>query len=244
MTKLLKASLILATPLLFAAYGDRDDSTGTGASISVGAEGYVNVLSIGWGAQEATAASSAINTSNFVYGEAQDKHPNYSFGGAVIARTDLTEDFSALFRFGFEAGPADGIGVSSNAANNDFGVTPSTWKSKMVMAPGAFIGFKGLYLGAVYDMREYEITNSGIDAENKTLKENQILFGMRGETLYSMEDMNITVAFEGLSNFGQKADSDVEQWYTNVLNGISTISTVHTNFTKLSLSLGMMFADF
>lgn len=247
MTKLLKASLILATPLFIAAYGDRDSSAASGATVSVGAEGAVSVVNIGWGVATTNddSVASMQNYTNFVLHESHDKGVNYTFGGAVIAKTDLTEDFGVMLRFGFESGLKDANGPAVDLAGID-GDATSTWKSKMTMSPAAFIGFNGLYLGAVYDMREYDVTTSGVAALNTTVKENQFLFGMRGETVYSMEDMNITVAFEGVSSFYQKADKDVEDWFDGLNNDQlgNASNNYYANHTKLSFSLGMMFADF
>jgi len=292
MTKLLKASLLLATPLLFA-YGDNDNrSMDDGMTLSLGFEGSAGILEQSWGVIttdtgtiEATSPvlSHFINNTSFRYAEANDKTPNYNFGGAAIVRTQLAEDFKLMLRFGLSTGADDakmaGTGGAA-AAKVAVPVAPAatTWKSKMAMSPAAFLGYDCLYVGAEYFMQEFEVTNGDALAtfeKNAGFKENQILFGLRGEMNYDMEDISLIVSVEAMSNFGAKSDSEAESYYKGLVQNQAQITTAndtgsvtpsdeghtfvargsnasaaisytssHTNITRVSVNIGMMFVDF
>ncbi|MCP8352466.1 hypothetical protein [Candidatus Synchoanobacter obligatus] len=284
MTKLLKASLLLATPLLFA-YGDNDNrSMDDGMTLSLGFEGSAGILEQSWGtASTATPTagdalggtlSHAFNKTTFRYGESNEKLPNYNFGGSAIVRTQLAEDFKLMLRFGISTGADDAkmfgtaaIGAAVSDGANPTVASESTWKSKMALAPAAFLGYDCLYVGAEYFMQEFEISGHGVAFEKSAgFKENQILFGLRGEMNYDMEDISLIVSVEAMSNFSAKSDSEADSYYKNLITNqqestghIDSVkydvaatanaadiahSSTHTNITRVSVNIGMMFVDF
>jgi hypothetical protein len=294
---LLKASVLLLTPALFA-YGADGESTKSSSPIAIGAEIQGHMVNASWHTKSANATSGSLdkmtaalnNASGFTYQEANDKLPNYTFGGRVTAKSNFSDDFSVMLAFGFETGMQDGkgyrpidLGVTSGATvtlaawdlyDTTNGI--STWKNKMVMAPALFVGYGSVALGVEYDMREYEISGHETALTtylNKTIKDNQVLFGFRGEQSYDMDDMKLCVSVEFMTNLGTKADSDTETyfkdlakyapsavladssgvWVTGATPAVSTIqlaasravvSSVHTNLTKASVGVGVLFAEF
>lgn len=240
MTKLRTLSLLALAPLAFAA----DYNAGDAMGVMVGAEAQVSVVDISWGVANAAAtdAGALFTAARLTYMEAHDKLPNYAFGGGVTLRTKMAEDFGILGRFTAEAGLSDGIGIkSSTAADN-------TWKSKLTLAPAVFVTFnESLGVGVIYDMREYEMDAVTGGPATTSIKENQLLLALRGETKYDMDDLSLTLAFEAASNLGAKADSDAETYYNAVANTVTagTAGTgVHTSITKISVAVGFEFANF
>lgn len=297
---LLKASVLLLTPALFA-YGAEDGSTKSSSPIAIGAEIQGHMVNVGWHTKAANATSlhldkmtaAITNAGSYSYQEANDKLPNYTFGGRVTAKSNFSDEFSVMLAFGFETGMQDGkgyrpidlgtgasAGVDVTTATWDLYDTTngiSTWKNKMVMAPALFVGYGSVALGVEYDMREYEVSGHETTLTtylNKTIKDNQVLFGFRGEESYDMDDMKLCISVEFMTNLGTKADSDTETYFKDLakygadtllavddslawdagLNASATVyappstravvSSVHTNLTKASVGVGVLFAEF
>ena len=246
MTKLRTLSLLALAPLAFAA----DYNAGDAMGVMVGAEAQVSIVDISWGVTNAAANDEGylLSTSRLTYMEAHDKLPNYAFGGGVTLRTKMAEDFGILARFTAEAGLSDGIGLSGTAAQAGTSGATNTFKSKLTLAPAAFVTFnESLGVGVIYDMREYEMEAVGTGLTTTSMKENQLLLALRGETKYDMDDLTLTLAFEASSNLGAKADSDAETYY-NTLAGETDAGVdgtgVHTSITKITVAVGFEFANF
>lgn len=293
---LLKASVLLLTPALFA-YGADGDSTKSSSPIAIGAEIQGHMVNASWHTKATSSArhldvltTAVSNSSGWAYQESNDKLPNYTFGGRVTAQSNFSDDFSVKLAFGFETGMQDGKGYRPSnagvvtAADGDISIvewdamdtTYSTWKNKMVMAPALFVGYGSVALGVEYDMREYEISghDTGLTTYlNKTIKDNQVLFGFRGEESYDMDDMKLCISVEFMTNLGTKSDSDTETYFKDLAkygvdtvlpdaaimtNGVmpatvsvastssttAVVSSVHTNLTKASVGVGVLFAEF
>ncbi|MEC7030495.1 MAG: hypothetical protein VXW87_02370 [Pseudomonadota bacterium] len=309
----LTASLALIAPFMIAGYHDSDDSALSG--ISLGFEVGANIHDVSWAATTsnsiiATAAASyakapienSINsllaTSRFALTEGHDKSPYYAFTGAIFAKTTLTEDFSAMVRIGYDFSGTDGIamktipGTSSSVPTSGHDKT-GTMKLKNAFSPAVFVGYDSLYLGALYQMNEYEVTESakvrglkltvnsgtgattfGVASDTETtgtaisagdIKENMMLFGFKALMPAQVDEFTVTLSAEAFTNFGAKADSDLETHYKNLVSqlpgsGIAldsntyattgkflyrgdayTTSEVHTNYYRLGLSVAMEF---
>lgn len=289
---LLKSSLLLLAPAIFA-YGSSDDESRSASPIAMGAEIFANKLDIGWNTHSTTKTqmlsqltSAITNSSAFVYQDANDKQ-NYSFGGRLTGKTNISDDFCVMVGLGVEAGVSD----ASAYAPVDLGVTAgggvtlavwdtqstthvATWKTNMVIVPSMFVGYGNFALGVAYDMREYDITGHATTLKtflDTTIKDNQILFGFRGEQGYDMDDMKLVLSYEAMSNFGAKAHSETEKYFADLMkyapdNTVAsppfgtdgaldegtyalpanrqTVASTYTNITKLTIGLGIQFAEF
>ena len=181
----LKAVIALAVPLLLAD-GDNSNEQSVFSGVSLGFEVGANIHDVSWGstvsgAQAAGTVAGAIpstyqsllNTSRFVLTEGHDKSPYYGFTGAVFAKSALTEDFYAMIRLGYDFSGTDAITMKSVTAvgevnaNNTALLTPhggfdttGTIKLKSAFSPALFVGYESLYLGVIYQMNTYEVTDS------------------------------------------------------------------------------------
>lgn len=296
---LLKTSVLLLAPALFA-YGNDGDAAKSSSPIAIGAEVQGHLVNVSWHTKAASTAdhldkltSALTNAGGFAYQEANDKLPNYTFGGRVTAKSNFSDDFSVMLAFGIETGMNDGKGYrplnsgAGTAAVSTDDITQanwnlldttgvSTWKNNMVMAPALFVGYGSVALGVEYDMREYKVSGHETALTtylDKTIKDNQVLFGFRGEQSYDMDDMKLCLSVEFMTNLGTKADTDTDQYFKDLFkygtdtklpdaaifsDGVmpatvstyaapstrAVVSSVHTNVTKASVGIGVLFAEF
>ena len=163
MTRLLKSCLCFSVSTVFASSGANVDFT----TFKVGAQAQLHLLDIGWGINAAvdgsaptaqvTSIAGLLNASELNLTEGS-RSLNYGFGAGLTARADIAEDFSIMLRMGVEGIMNDAValrlvdGTPENHRLNADGV----WSTKSVVSPAGFIGYKGLYFGFVYDMREFD----------------------------------------------------------------------------------------
>lgn len=255
---LLKASLVLAAPLLMA-YGSDDNAASSGASFSFGAEVQGHSVTASWhpvttaktkNISKLTAALS--NASGWSYQEGGAKLPNFTFGGRVLGKSNFSDDFSLLVSFGFESGMKDAktyknlnIGTATAGASVTEDVTTANWdlqdttgtatiKNDMVMVPGIYLGYGNVFVGATYDMRSYTFggADTGLTSYlNGDVKDSQPLFGFRAEQPYMLDDMTLVLSFEYMSNLGRSAKDEMKTHWLNVAKyGVDgTITEVSSN---------------
>lgn len=231
MTKLLKASLILASPLLFAYGHNKDDSNDEGSGISISAEIFGGTIDQSFSMLTSTAitASSAnaegaqeqlsqavIQGYRLAVQEKGDDHPHTYFGGRVVASMDFNEDVKGAVYFSAESAPDDGhffyqSGIKGAGSDT---TTPALGniKQSTTMVPGVFVMYGGLGLVAEYDMREYEIDKMVASAaptvEKK--KDEQMMFGFRAESDFNVSDMDMHLVAQYTQTFDSKTETDVK----------------------------------
>lgn len=123
-----------------------------------------------------------------------------------------------------------------------------------------------------YRIEGHEASN--IDYLNKRVRDHQVLYGFRGEQTYNLGHGKFLLSFEVMSNLGKEADKETKEYFQNLakygtdyvmtdssgvldnstgLTGVGAqalpatralVSSVNTKFTKASLGMGVMFADF
>jgi|GEM_PF-6604212 hypothetical protein len=237
-SKLLKASLaLLVAPMLLAYSDDSSVSDGMDFEVAVGVSAYAtsdayhsNATATALHLGKYTAA--IVNSSAFAMQEDSSKPLNYTFGGSLEARSKFSEDFGFILQFNFATGFNDaksmkavdvGVATGTTVADADWNLQDTTYatiKSKMVMAPAAYLGYGNLYFGAVYDMREFEVSGQVATLTsylNKNLKSNQVLFSARGEQSYELDDLKLIFAVTASSNLGKTADSEMETYFADLV---------------------------
>jgi len=251
----------------------------------VGAQAQLHLLDIGWGVNAAVRGSnpsaeviSLAGLLNVSEGDLTDgsRSFTYGFGAGLTVRADIAEDFNILARIGVEGVVHDAVALKlSDGTPNKRLSADGFFSAKSVISPAGFIGYKGLYLGFVYDMREYDTplhNNMHVDAYlnsddktsggafAKTIKDNQFLFGFRGETEYDIGGAALIIGLEGLSNIGSKSDSSTKDYFNSITEAIGLVDgegldannnvestlvqrALYSDVTKLSLTLGFLFED-
>ena len=100
-------------------------------------------------------------------------------------------------------------------------------------------------IGAQYDMREFEFAGD-TPVDNK---DNQVLFGVRAESDYDLGDMDMKLCFEYYNNFGQKADSEVNDRIKAITAVVADetatggLTQVYSNIQKASFVLSFGVTD-
>lgn len=171
--------------------------------------------------------SAVSNASAFAYQASSDKPENYTFGGRLTLRTKVWNDLTVMLGLGFENGMGDAKSyrplnsVSVTLVEWDAQLTSgvATWKNNNVIVPAIFMGYCSLKIGAEYDMREFVI--SGHDSASttyldKTVKDNQVLYGFRGEKVYSFSDRDVLMSIEFMSNFGKSSDTEMKAYFADL----------------------------
>ena len=258
MTRLLRACVLFSVPVLYAAeHANMDFRT-----IKIGAQAQVHMLDIGWGIDAKSSRTqddnivALLNSSSHNITKEGDRSLDYGLGAALTVRADIAEEFRIMLRLGVESNLEDAVGLKVDKDNNLSVVTPAgIWSSKSVFSPAGFVGYKGLYVGFVYDMREYDtpLHGEGVTVFSKTLTDNQLLLGFRGETEYFFNNMGFTVGIEVMNNVGAKAGDNARDYYAEMMNQLGMYDDInpgglaqralYADVTKLSFTLGVLFED-
>jgi len=263
MNALLKTCCLLLTPLVFANVSLGREIKKVHEFAKFGVETQVNLSKISWGLDTVSAdtgsyyetAAAILNTSSIAYTSDENKQPNFGIGLSIIGRLFLSDTYTLITRFGIEPGLDDSIALRVTDNNNigRFG-SDGVLKSNYTFAPAAFLGMKGMYLGAMYEARSYETPrNHGQASANLTesVKDNHLLYGFRVEREVLVDNAAVLIGVEGMSNLVADSSDTMMQYYKDVINfrgGTAVngadeleVTNVHTKMTKLSVTLGAAF---
>ena len=258
MEKLLKAACLLLSPVLFAVVSVGQEKFVVKDFANFGIETYTTLSKVSWGVDVSytgnaitninNAYVALFNTSSIAYTDDQTKHPNFGLGVAAFGRFHVTDDVMFMGRLGLEPGLSDSIALltqSRNTTTLDNLSADGVIKSNLTVSPAVFMGVKGLYVGAMYEMRSYDFPkNHGITALNKveSLKDYQLLYGVRAEQEIEIADLVVTIGFEGMTNLYAEASDDIKQYYSDLVGTLElTASKVSTKVNRISVTLGAGF---
>ncbi len=260
MSKLLRGLVILSMAPMFAAYSDGAESSGMMSKMSYSVEAFGSSTTLGWSTNAKALATEGVNNvvavSTMNYVEAQDKNAGYGFGAAAAVKMDVAEGFTAMARFALHAKYEDSIALKSTATAAtaaDAKTVLGAHKTKgMIMTPALLIGKGGFFIGAGYQLAEYEFasitgfTSPHNVASSASSKESMIVAMFRGEAEISMsEGMNMSLFAQAESSLGRKSDTDVKKYmltYSDVNGAGSTDATEsYTQYNQLQLGLSMAF---
>lgn len=270
------ASRLLKTLLFIPLYAvcAASENAASDRMVKVGAQAQFHLLDIGYASKVSTTGNSdegseslaaMWNTSSHRLTDKGDRADSIGFGAGITARADIAEGVNVLARLSVEASLNDAYSyklVGDPILLESDGI----WSTKSVISPGIFVGYKGMYVGVCYDMREFDtpINDDDSIAELETLltnleppkqsvTDNQVLFGFRGESEYMLENMSLIIGVEGMSNIGARSDSSVQEYFSSIVEASALYpgnatnkliqQGIHSDITKFSVSIGFLFSS-
>lgn len=235
---LLKSSLALSFPFLYA-YGLIEKPVKRSAApIVIGAEFQAHSLNLGWHLKSTSstgtmskATASILNNAAFMYQESNTDLPNYSYGGRVSMKANFHDDYTVMAVLGLESGMGDakgyrpinvdGFGDLTTADWDAQDASFVTWKNKRVIAPAVFFGYQNIMFGIEYDMREYSITGHSPELalilNKKSIEDNQVLFGVRSGQNFTVNNVDVYLSFEFMTNLCTRANLEMENYFSDTL---------------------------
>lgn len=255
MSKLLRSLVVLSMAPLFAGYHDGSGSEGM-TGVSIGGEVFatstflgfaptVNLAEVDSAGDDEQNIANILGTSTINFAEGQDKAMGVGFGAALVAKMSLSDDFDAMARFSLHNSYKDATALTK--ATNDGDTKEGTSKSKnVILTASALAGMNGLYIGAGYQMSEYEFAT--INGSATSSKENMVIGMIRGESEFDADGMQLVFFGFAETNFGQKSDSDVKDYIAlyAAANGVGSKSAAtesHTIYNQIGFGVGAYFYD-
>ncbi|MEC7030496.1 MAG: hypothetical protein VXW87_02375 [Pseudomonadota bacterium] len=251
MSKLLRSLVVLSMAPLFAGYHDGSGSEGM-TGVSIGGEVFATSTFLGFAPTVTLATATGdpqnianiLGTSTINFAEGQDKAMGVGFGAALVAKMSLSDDFDAMARFSLHNSYKDAKALTTAST----GMTKEgTSKSKnVILTASALAGMNGLYLGAGYQMSEYEFASINTSAASS--KENMVIGMIRGESEFDADGMQLVFFGFAETNFGQKSDSDVKDYIGKYaaeagVGSLTTASESHTIYNQIGFGVGAYFYD-
>lgn len=268
------ASRLLKTLLFIPLYAvcAASENAASDRMVKVGAQAQFHLLDIGYGSKVSTiglsndnshSLATIWNTSSHRLTEKGDRADSIGFGAGVTARADIAEGINVLARLSVETSLNDAY--SYKLVGDPISLQPDgIWSTKSVISPAIFVGYKGMYVGVCYDMREFDtpINDDGsiaelnkllpnVEAPRQSVTDNQVLFGFRGESEYMLENMSLIIGIEGMNNVGARSDSSVQEYFSSIVEASALYpgnadrkliqQGVHSDITKFSVSIGFLF---